>query len=79
MKKREAKITLTKDQKAGAVADIKAFMEEDYDIELGNLESERFLDFLTEKVGIHYYNAGVEDSRKLIIDRTDDLYLLMKD
>ena len=79
MKKKEPVIMLAKAQKVNAAAKIKEYISENFDIEIGNLQSEFFLDFITDNIGIYYYNKAVADSQTFITEKIDDLYLLMKD
>ena len=72
-------IPLTKEQKSKAIDQIKAYMEEQFDIETGCLPVEIFLDYLTETIGICYYNQAVADAMAFITEKTEDMYLLMKD
>ena len=70
---------LSKEQKEKAVAKIKEYMAENFDIEIGNMQSGFFLDFITDNIGMYYYNKAVFDSMKFMSEKTEDLYLLMKD
>ena len=79
MKKQENAVLLTKEQKKRAVSDIKEYIEKNFEIEIGNLQSEIFLDFITEKIGVYYYNKAISDSLSFMMEKAEDLYLLMKD
>jgi len=78
-KKEEAVIPLTKEQKTKACAKIKEYMAENLEIDIGSLQADIFLDFITKNIGIYYYNQAVADSLSFITQKADDLYLLMKD
>lgn len=78
MKKPEA-IPLTKDQKSAAAAKIRDYIAENFDVDIGNMQAEFFLEFLTENIGAYYYNKAIADSMVFITDKTEDMYLLMKD
>ena len=78
MKKKEP-FPLTKGQKEKAIVHIKAYVLENYDVEIGNLQAEIFLDFITEHTGAYYYNMGVADSMTFMSDKIEDFYLLVKD
>ncbi len=56
------KINLTKQQQEELVPALIEYFEDELDIELGNLQAQLLLDFLSEKVGPHFYNAGVIES-----------------
>lgn len=79
MRKQERDITLTKEQKSNAVTKIKEYMTEYFEIETGNLQSEIFVDYITENIGKYYYNKGIADSMLYMTEKAEDLYLLMKD
>ena len=79
LKRKEPTIPLTKEQRENAVAQIKEYILENFDADIGRLQSEIFLDFITEHIGVCYYNKGVADSMAFITDKIEDFYLLMKD
>ena len=70
---------LTKEQKQTAATKIRDYIYENFDTEIGNMQSDFFLDFITENIGAYYYNKGIADSMAFLTDKTDDMYLLMKD
>ena len=79
MKRKEPVIKLSKEQKKNAVMKIKEYTAENFEIEIGNLQADIFLDFITNHIGVYYYNNAVADSLSLMTKKTEDLYLLMKD
>ena len=79
MKKKEPAIALSKEQKAATTAKIKGYIADNFDVDIGSLQSEIFLDFITENIGIYYYNKAVADTQSFMTDKIEDLYLLMKD
>jgi len=79
MKKKEPAIALSKEQKAAAAAKIKGYIADNFDVNIGSLQSEIFLDFITDNIGIYYYNQAVADTQAVMSDKIEDLYLLMKD
>jgi len=72
-------MTLTKKQKENAVNKIKEYISENFDADIGNLQSEIFLDYITRHIGVYYYNKAVADSMAFMTEKVDDFYLLMKD
>ena len=72
-------LKLTKEQKTAAVELIKEYLLENFDVTSGNLKAEFLIDFISETIGKYYYNQAVADCMAFIKDRTDDLYLLIKD
>jgi len=79
LKKKKEVFSLTREQKERAIAKIKNYVLENFDIEVGNLQTEMFLDFISENMGSYYYNQGIADSMAFMADKTEDFYLLMKD
>ena len=78
-KQYNAPIELPKEEKLKAAAKIREYIKENFEAEIGNLQAGIFLDFITQHVGIYYYNKGIADSLALMTEKMDDLYLLMKD
>lgn len=72
-------IPLDKEQKARAVDQIKIYLEEHFETEAGRLPVESFLDFLTKTIGPLYYNQAIADAMTFMTEKTEDMYLLMKD
>lgn len=79
MKEKDAKLKLSKEQKADAVAKIKNYMLEEFEVETGNLRAEQLLNFFTKSVGVYYYNKGIFDSHAFISDKLDDMFMLIED
>lgn len=79
VRKKEDTITLSKEQKTNAIAKIKIYIEENFETEVGNLQTEIFIDFITKNIGAYYYNKGISDSMVFMNEKVEDLYLLMKD
>jgi uncharacterized protein (DUF2164 family) len=69
----------TKDQQDELRAAIRAYFLDEMEIELSNLQTDFFIDFLNEHVGKKYYNLGVIEAIKAIKESTEDLVLLMRE
>ncbi|EMY6575084.1 DUF2164 domain-containing protein [Vibrio alginolyticus] len=61
-------IKLERAQKEALATAIQDYMQDELDVEIGQFDSEFLIDFITEKLGVIYYNKGVEDA-KLLIER----------
>ena len=72
-------IALTKEQRTNAVAGLREYMKEHLEADAGNMQTEFLLDYITEHIGIYYYNRAVADAMAFIGEKTEDMYLLMKD
>ena len=79
MRKRDDAIPLTKEQKKLAAGKLKEYIEKNFEIAIGNLQAETFLDYITKHIGAYYYNAAVMDSLAFLAEKTDDMYLLLRD
>lgn len=58
---------------------IRAYFLDELGMEISNLQIDLFLDFVNEKVGRYYYNAGIADAIASMRDKTEDLAVLLKD
>ena len=79
MKRQDNIIQLTKEQKLNAAAKIKEYVEENFETEIGNLQSTIFIDFITENIGMYYYNKAIADAMTFMTEKIEDFYLIMKD
>ncbi|EAS73890.1 DUF2164 domain-containing protein [Vibrio alginolyticus] len=61
-------IKLERAQKEALATAIQDYMQDELDVEIGQFDSEFLIDFITEKLGVIYYNKGVEDA-KLLVER----------
>lgn len=78
MSKSKQDLKLSKEQREEASSLLREYLESNFDVEVGNLGSDLFLDFLEERIGGHFYNLGIQDSIHLMNEKTEDLFLLMK-
>lgn len=58
---------------------IQAYFLDELEMEIGDLQSDLFIEFLNVKIGSQYYNLGVDDAIQAIKDKAEDLHLLKKD
>ena len=70
---------LTKEQREKAIAKIKEYMTEKLDIEISGMQTGFLVDFISDNISGYYYNKAVADSLAFMSNKTEDLYLLMKD
>jgi uncharacterized protein (DUF2164 family) len=77
--KDEGVIPITKEKKAEASSKLKEYIHENFDMDIGNLQAGIMLDFITENIGVYYYNQAIADSLSFITEKAEDMYLLMKD
>ena len=59
---------------------VKSYLSEELDVEIGNMDSEFLIDFLMKTMGPRCYNAGVRDAANAVSERfeqiSDDLMVL---
>lgn len=71
---------LTREQTNYLVLQVQRYFQSERGEELGNLETEELIAFFSRELGPFFYNQGVEDSRKLVVERMnaleDELYVL---
>ena len=68
-----SKIEFSAEQKAALCQQLKTYVAEELDHEIGQFESEFLLDFITERIGPHFYNKGVADAGAVVASRFEDL------
>jgi len=70
------------EQRAGIARELKQFMAERFELEMGGFEAEELLDFFAQKCGPLFYNQAVLDVQTVLKDRFDsiesDLWALEK-
>lgn len=52
---------------------LRALAREDFEEEMSAFRAERILDFFLDALGPHIYNQAVQDARKFMQDKLDDL------
>lgn len=77
--RKKPEIELNKHEKKCIAEEIMIYLEENFELQIGNLQAEMFEDFITEKIGKFYYNHALDDSMDYFRERTEDLVLLIKE
>ena len=72
-------VQLTKEERAGAAALLKRYLDNNLEIEIGQLQSELLLDYINSELGGYFYNKAVADAMQFMNEKTEDLVMLMKD
>lgn len=54
------------EQKRLMIEQIQTYFYEERGEELGEIAAERFLEFMSEELGSHFYNKGVGDAKNLV-------------
>ena len=60
-------LELDRDRKKALVDGLIAYIDDEWEQEIGLLKAELLLDFLTDNMGKELYNRGVTDSRKFVM------------
>ena len=66
-------IKLPDDIKRDAVTAIKTYVDQELELQIGNLQSEFLLDFVIKQVGPAIYNRAVRDAQTYLQDKLIDL------
>lgn len=66
-------IELSKDARDELVAHIRSYVEEHFEVEVGDLGARLFLDFLLPKLGSAVYNVAIRDAQVYLLERLEDL------
>lgn len=71
--KNKSRIIISKEKKDEMTAAIKRFFLEQRDEEIGDLASNLILHFMIEELAPEFYNQGVYDAYKYMLDKSEDL------
>lgn len=66
-------LSLKKEDRTRLALQIQHFMDNELEIEIGNMDAERLIDFLAGSLGAKFYNQGVKDAGALIARKADDI------
>lgn len=70
---------LSKEQREEMKAQVATYLANELDVEVGQLQADMFVDFISQKLGQYYYNLGVIEAMKEMQHKAEDLVLLLKD
>lgn len=74
----EKNMKLSKEKKDGMIAEIITYFRREREEEIGELGAVLFLNFIVEKLAPEFYNLGVYDAHKYMLDRVEDLLGIQK-
>ena len=66
-------IVFSKEEQRDLVPRIKAFMRDELDTEIGDLQASMLMDFFAEKLGHAVYNRAIYDAQALIAAKADEM------
>jgi len=67
------KITFSKEERAALSAALRRYFSDELDQEIGALQAELLLYFLTDHIGPVFYNRGLLDAEAALMKKMDDL------
>ena len=70
---------LSKEQHEELRAALQAYLLDQLDMEVGTLQTDLFIEFLSEQIGKTFYNLGVTDTIAAVREKSEDLVLLLKE
>ncbi|GGE84396.1 DUF2164 domain-containing protein [Stappia taiwanensis] len=68
-----AKIEFSKEERAALARRIRDHLRDEFDMEIGALDADIFLRFLSEEIGGAFYNRGLLDAQAAISARFDEI------
>ncbi|MFN3132837.1 DUF2164 domain-containing protein [Roseibium sp.] len=66
-------LKLDKDTRARLNQQIRKYLSDELDTDIGNMEADFLIDFLTKSFGASFYNLGLKDAQTLIARKMDDI------
>lgn len=67
------RIEFSKEETRAAVGELRDYFRSELDQDLGELPAQMLLDFIAEKIGVHFYNRGLYDARAVLEAKADDI------
>lgn len=68
-----AKIELEKPVRDALVRTLVGYLKDELDVEVGGMDAVLLLDFISEKLGPHYYNQGLYDAQALFTKKVEQI------
>ncbi len=66
-------INLSNDDESKLTASIKRYVSENFETDIGDLQSSLFLQFCLEEIGPYVYNRAIRDAQEYMQERVMDL------
>jgi uncharacterized protein (DUF2164 family) len=67
------RIRLSAERRAAILTQLERFFLTEFDEELSTYRAERILDFFVKTLGPSVYNQAIQDARKFMLERLEDL------
>ena len=68
-----SKIELPKEAAEAAAKALSKYLKAELDVEIGGFDAVFLVDFITERLGPHYYNQGLYDAQAILLKKADEL------
>lgn len=52
---------------------LRRYLRDELDLEIGNMDADFLIDFLSDTLGASFYNLGLKDAQALVSRKIDDL------
>jgi len=65
--------TLNREERSYLASELRAYLDAELDVEIGNMDAEALIDMIGEKLGAAYYNRGLKDAEALMSRKLDDI------
>ncbi len=66
-------IKFSKEEKNTIIQIIRQYFEDELDQEIGQFDAEFLLDFFAKKIGVYFYNQGLQDAQVVVKSRLDSI------
>ena len=70
---RPMRIRLDDDRRSELLDALTRFTGAEFDLELSEFQAERLLDFMVRRLGAPIYNQAIQDARRFVQEKLDDL------
>ncbi|WP_293680451.1 DUF2164 domain-containing protein [uncultured Phenylobacterium sp.] len=68
-----SKIELPKDTAEAAAKSLSKYLKDELDLDVKGFDAVFLVDFITERLGPHYYNQGLYDAQAILAKKADEI------
>jgi uncharacterized protein (DUF2164 family) len=68
-----SKIELPKDTAEAAAKTLSKYLKDELDLEVKGFDAVFLVDFITERLGPHFYNQGLYDAQAILAKKSDEI------
>jgi uncharacterized protein (DUF2164 family) len=61
------------EQKQALLKQISQFMQEEHDIEIGNIAAENILNFIKNRIEAEIHNTAIREAVKIVVKQSDNM------